>query len=298
MIPFTHLLLTLFVVSVWGFNFVVIKVGLEEVSPLVLTILRLFFTSVPAIFFVERPQVPFKTIFCYGLLAFALHFSFLFLGIYSGVTPGLASLVVQSQIIFSIAFAYLFFGEKITSRQILGSLFACAGIAVIGMNTGGSVTFMGFLFLSAAAFFWSLGNMLSKTITKVNMIAFVIWCSMFTWPPILLVALFVEGVDSFSDSLMLHQLSWTSLAAIGYITYLSTLFGYGCWNFLMSRYAVSKIAPFTLLVPIIGMVSSTLMLGESLETWKILAALLIVTGIAINLWKKQEQTVKEKVRAS
>jgi O-acetylserine/cysteine efflux transporter len=278
--PFGYIL-ALLVVLVWGFNFVVIKVGLEDISPFLIGFARFFLTSIPAVFFIKRPAAPFKMVVWYGLVMFALQFSLLFIGMYAGVTPGLASLLLQLHVFFTVFLAMLFFGETLHLWQIVGALVSFSGIGLVAMNLGGSLTITGFLLVLGAAASWGAGNVISKKIGKVNMVSLVIWGSLIAWPPLLVISLMVEGTDKVLHTF--QHLTWVSGGAVLYITYLSTIFGFGIWSWLLHHHPLGTIAPFTLLVPILAMLSSYLVLGEPLQSWKIFAALLVIAGLCINL---------------
>lgn len=278
---FSHFLFALLVVAIWGFNFVVIKIGLKEITPLTLCFVRFFLASIPAVFLVKKPAAPMKMIICYGLLMFAIQFALLFTGMRLGMTAGLASLLLQTQVFFTILFAVVFMGEKPSIWQICGALISFVGIAIVGLNVGGNYSVPGFFLVIAAAVSWGAGNIVSKKIGRVNMFSLVVWGSLVSWPPLLLMAVMLDGSDKIIYEL--QNLSWLSLGSVAYIVYLSTLFGFVGWSWLLSRYPVTTIAPFTLLVPIFGMLSSFLVLGEDLQFWKILAALLVIFGLCINL---------------
>ncbi len=288
----SHILLALLVVVVWGFNFVVIKAGLEEISPLLLGFARFFLTSIPAVFFIKKPAAPFKMVVWYGLVMFALQFSLLFIGMYAGITPGLASLLLQLQVFFTVLLAMLFFGEKIRLWQIVGALVSFAGIAFVAMNLGGSITLTGFLLVIGAAASWGAGNVISKKIGKVNIVSLVVWGSLIAWPPLLLISFIVEGADKVFYTF--QHITWLSGGAVLYITYLSTLFGFGVWSWLLHHHPLGTVAPFTLLIPVFGILSSVLVLGEPLQSWKIFAALLVIFGLCINLLGPKMFTRKRK----
>ncbi len=278
---FIHLLLALVVVLVWGFNFVVIMVGLSGIPPIFLVFLRFFFTSLPAIFLIKKPEAPFYLVFLYGLILFALQFALLFWSMAQGLSPGLASILLQLQAFFTILLAVIFFKEKPNRWQILGGLISFLGIGLVGMNLGGDITLTGLLLVILAAFFWGSGNIFSKKMGKINMFSLVVWGSFVAWPPLLAASLIFEGTDQILYSL--HHLDWLSVGAVAYIVCLATWFAFGSWNWLLQRYPLPIIAPFTLLVPIIGMISSALCLNEVIQTWKIVAACLVLGGLCINL---------------
>lgn len=279
--PLRHLILALLVILIWGFNFVVIKIGLQDISPLLLCALRFFLAAFPAIFFIKPPQAPFKLVAAYALITFFLQFSCLFVGMYLGMPAGLASLVLQTHVFFTILLAVLFLGEAPNRLQIMGALIAFAGIGMVAINMNLATTMSGFVLILGAAVSWGLGNFILKKMGKINMLSLIVWGSVIALPPFVLLSVVVEGVQSISSSF--HHISLLSALSVIYIVYASTWFGYGVWNWLMSQYPVTSIAPFTLLIPIVGMISSSLVLGEEIESWKIGAGLLVLLGVSINL---------------
>ena len=281
MIPITHLALALVMILIWGFNFISIKLGLDEVSPLLLGFARFFLTSIPAVFFIKRPNLPFRSVVIYGLVMFTLQFALLLMGMYAGVTPGLASLLVQLHVFFSLLLSAVYLKEKCHSWQIIGALIAFGGIALIAMHLGGSVTLTGFLLVIGSAVALVAGNVISKKLGKVNMVSLVIWGSLIAWPPLLAISLIVDGAEHLISTL--QHLTWVSGGAILYTTYLSTLLAFGLWSWLLHHHPIGTVAPFTLLVPIIAILSSAAFLNEPLQTWKIIAALLVILGVSINL---------------
>jgi len=280
--PISHIALALLIVGIWGFNFVLITIGLQDIPPFLLACARFILTSLPAVFFIKRPSVPFKMVVFYGLVMFAIQFSLLFIGMYLGVTPGLASILLQMNVFFSILIGIIWFGERLHKWQIVGALVAFSGIVLVGMNLGGNLTLGGFILLIASAVTWSSGNAIAKKIGRVDMFALVVWGSLIAWPPLLLISLWIDGPDQILYSFL--HLSLLSIGAVAYIAYLSTLFAFAVWNRLIHLHPLSTISPFTLLVPVIAMTSSVLVLGEPLESWKIYAAILVIGGLCINLF--------------
>ncbi|MDP1604692.1 MAG: EamA family transporter [Legionella sp.] len=279
--PISHLFLALLVVVIWGVNFLFVKLALEEISPLLLCALRFLLASVPAIFFIKPPTMPFKRLAAYGLIMFALQFSLLFIGMHAGMTPGMASLIMQVQVFFSMFFASMFLNERPDSWQIGGALVSFMGIGVVALHFDSTISFTGFIFILAAAATWGIGNLITKKTANISMIALVVWGSFIASLPITLLSLLMEGPANIAASF--HHLSWVGTASLLYIVYASTWVGYGVWNWLLSRYPVGIIVPFTLLVPVVGVLSSVLILGEPFTLWKLNAGLLVVTGLCINL---------------
>lgn len=279
--PISQLVLTLCVIMIWGCNFIFIKLGLREMSPFMLCAVRFFFASIPGVFFIRPPAVPFRLVLAYGLITFGLQFALLFMGMQEGVAPGLASLLLQVQIFFSVIFAVVFLGEKPSLWQVVGALIASMGIVVVALHIqSGAVTWLGFALVLAASAAWGLGNLVSKKLGQVNMMALVVWGSFVACPPLVLLAWLFDPPGSMTSSLM--HLTSTSILSVAYIVCASTWFCYGVWNWLLSRYPVASIVPFTLLVPVFGMLSSALVFGETIESWKIEAAILIIFGLSVN----------------
>lgn len=280
-----HLLLALTIVLIWGVNFAIIKLGLRQVSPLALGVARFVLAAFPWVFIVKRPDVPLRMIALYGLLIFALQFGFLFTGMKIGMSAGLASLILQLQVFFTIGLSVLVLGERPTLWQLSGALLAFLGVAYVGLHIGGDVTMAGLVLLVAAAASWGAGNVASKRIsqqaTSANVLGLVAWGSLFALPPLLIVSVLLdrEGfIASFAG------LDWVSVGSIAYIVYLATLFGFAAWSSLLAQYPVSTVAPFTLLVPVFGFLGSSVLLGEPIEGWKLFASALVIAGLCVNLF--------------
>lgn len=280
--PISHILLALLVVVIWGCNFIFVELSLREISPLLLCCIRFLLASLPLVFFFKPPAAPFKLVALYGLFMFALQFIFIFTGMYVGMPPGLASLLIQVQVFFSIFFAALFLREAPTLWQIVGALVSFSGILLVVMHFDKNVSLEGFLFIIVAALSWGLGNLVTKKMCHVNMMSLVAWGSLISCPPLLILCLIVDGPKSMINDF--HRISLCGLGSIFYIVYASTWIGYGVWNWLLSRYPVAVVSPFTLLVPLIALISSALVLGEPLQSWKITAGLLIILGLCINIF--------------
>ncbi len=281
-LPLRHLLLALLIVSIWGTNFVAIKVALRDLPPLLLCAVRFVFVAFPVIFFLPRPAITWRQLIVYGLTMFALHFGFLFFGMKLGMSAGLASLTLQFQVFVTLALAAFVLKERILPVQIAGALLAGVGFIVVGIHTGGDVTLAGLVCVLLGATSWGYANFASKRLGRVNPLALVVWGSLVVPLPMGLASLAFEG-----PALIAHSLTHVSLPAVlgvAFIVYISTLVAYSLWSWLLSRHPASQIAPFTLLVPIFGLISSALLLGEPLPAWKLQAAALVLAGLALNVF--------------
>ncbi|MCY4746129.1 EamA family transporter [Pelomonas sp. UHG3] len=280
--PLRHLLLALAVVAIWGSNFVVIKYALAVMPPMTLAVLRFALAFVPACFFLARPPVGWRNLAGYGLFVATGQFGLLYFAMRSEISPGLASLVIQTQVFFTLLLAVRVAGERVLASQWLGLAMAVAGIALIAAHTDGTTTPLGLGLVLAAALSWACGNLVGKRAGRVNMLAYVVWSSAFAVPPLLLLALLVDGPGRISAALASADAgTW---AAVLWQTVANTLFGYGCWAWLLTRHPAARIVPLALLVPVFGMGASSLWLGEPLPAWKLGAAALVLGGLLINLF--------------
>ncbi len=281
-LPLRHLLLALAVVAIWGSNFVVIKYALAVMPPMTLAVLRFALAFVPACFFLARPPVGWRNLAGYGLFVAVGQFGLLYFAMRSEISPGLASLVIQTQVFFTLLLAVRMAGERVLASQWLGLALAVAGIALIAAHTDGTTTPLGLGLVLAAALSWACGNLVGKRAGRVNMLAYVVWSSAFAVPPLLLLALLVDGPGRISAALASADAgTW---AAVLWQTVANTLFGYGCWAWLLTRHPAARIVPLALLVPVFGMGASSLWLGEPLPAWKLGAAALVLGGLLINLF--------------
>ena len=281
-LPLRHFLLALAVVAIWGSNFVVIKYALHALPPMTLAVLRFAIAFVPACFFLPRPAVDWRNLAAYGLFVGVGQFGLLYLAMRSQISPGLASLVVQTQVFFTLLLAVRLAGERVLASQWLGLALAVCGIGVIAAHSDGSTTPLGLAMVLGAAFSWACGNLVGKRAGAVNMLAYVVWSSAFAVPPLLVLALLVDGPQATLAAVAGADAgAW---AAVLWQSFANTLFGYGCWSWLLARHPAARIVPLALLVPIFGMGASSLMLAEPLPGWKLLAAALVMAGLAINLF--------------
>lgn len=287
-LPLRHFLLAFIVVAVWGSNFVVIKLALGELPPLLFATLRFCFAVLPALLFLPRPAVPWRNLASYGVLIGVGQFGVLYLAMRTQISPGLASLVIQVQVFFTILLAMRLSHERLRGHQFLGLLMASAGLVVIAWHTDASTTVLGLLMVLGAALSWAVANMVGKQAGRVNMLAYMVWTSSFAVPPLLLLSLLFEGPDLIARSL--HAMSAQAWTAVLWQSWGNTLFGYGIWGWLLARHAAATIVPMALLVPVFGMSAAAWLLGEAMPVWKLVAAGLVLSGLAVNLlWPQQRR---------
>lgn len=277
-----HALLALAVVAVWGTNFVVIRLALDQFPPFLLAGLRFTLAAVPGVFFLPRPRVKWSNLAAYGLLIGAGQFGLLFFAMDGRISPGLASLVIQTQVFFTIFLSMARIGERLRVFQIVACLLAVAGIGVIMRHVSGGTTLFGLLLVLLAASSWAIGNIVARESGARNALAYVVWSSLFAAPPLLLVALLREG-----PAAILHSVTYASPAgwlAVVWQSVGNSWFGYGSWAFLLARYPSATVSPMALLVPVFGMAASVFWLGEPMPAWKLGAAGLVFAGLAISVF--------------
>lgn len=300
--------LAVLVTFIWGVNFTFIAWGLESFPPLMLTALRFFFTAVPLVFFLKPPKFN-RTLLIYAIGTFVMQYAFVFTAMHLGASAGLTALLLQIQIFITVLLAYFILGEAVSRMQIIGMLVGVLGLSVIALNLGGDMPLAGFVCILIGAIGWSFGNIASKQVSTQAMqqgsdraiissntgrnkasalsaLALVVWGGLIACVILTLSSLIFETeawqLATFTEASLK---SWLSL---GFIVYVSTLIGFGLWAHLLSQNTASKVMPFALLVPVFGMTTSVLLTGEVVTWWKMLAMILILSGLVLaNIKMKQ-----------
>ncbi|EOV0841083.1 O-acetylserine/cysteine exporter, partial [Cronobacter sakazakii] len=280
-------LLALLVVLAWGLNFVVIKVGLHAMPPLLLAGLRFLLVAFPALLFVARPKVPFRLLLGYGLTISFGQFAFLFSAIKFGMPAGLASLVLQAQAFFTIVLGVFAFRERLQAKQLTGIALAVGGMLVLieGSLNGQHVALTGFMLTLAAALSWACGNIFNKKImqlpTPPAVMSLVVWSALIPVLPFFSASLVFDGADAVVQSLV--NIDSVTVLSLVYLAFIATILGYGIWGTLLGRYETWRVAPLSLLVPVVGLASAALLLDERLSVLQIIGALLVMAGLYINV---------------
>ena len=282
-LPLSHLLLALAIVAVWGTNFVVIKLSLDAFPPFLFAALRYTFAFLPLAFFIPRPKVSWGNMCAYGVAIGVGQFGILFFAIDGRISPGLASLVIQTQVFFTIGFAMFFAKERLRLYQAVAVSIAMTGLGTIALHTDASTTFLGLALVVFAGLSWGIGNTVSRRAGSINMLAYVVWASAFSIPPLFLMSwMFEGGWEQMGTSISSAPIgAW---AGVFWQSWGNTVFGYAAWAWLLSKHPAAVVAPAPLLVPIFGMGASAFFLSEPLPLWKILAAGLVIAGLVVNLF--------------
>ena len=281
------ILIALMAVAILGGNFVAIKVGVEHMPPLLLTALRFLFAAVPAVFLVRPPRVPLRHVLAFGFAFGVLQFGLLFTAIHLGMSAGLSSVVIQMQVFFTIGLAYVCFREQPAPLQIAGGLLAGVGVVVIGAFTAGGVDLAPFLMVLGGAFAWGLANTIIKAAGRINPLALVAWGSLVAPLPLAALSLLIDGPAIILSSL--SHLDWRIVVAVGFLAYPTTLLAFPLWNNLLARYPAATVTPFALLIPVVGIASTHLLLGETITATEIFGACIVLAGLALNIWSAAGQ---------
>jgi O-acetylserine/cysteine efflux transporter len=270
-------------VAVWGTNFVVIKLSLGSFPPFLFAALRYIFALLPLVFFFPKPKVPWWNLCIYGVAVGVGQFGVLYFAVDGRISPGLASLVIQTQVFFTIGFAMFFANERLRLYQAVAVAVALTGLGIIALHNDANTTFLGLALVVFSGFSWGVANTVSRRAGSINMFSYVIWASAFSIPPLLVISLVFEGGwQQMSTSIVSAPIgAW---AGVLWQSWANTLFGYAAWGWLLSKHSAAVVAPAPLLVPIFGMGASAIFLSESLPLWKISAAGLVIIGLLINLF--------------
>ena len=274
------------VAVIWGVNFVVIDLGLAGMPPLLFVVLRFTAVIVPAIFFVPRPAVPLRDVLCIGLFMSLGQFGLLYTALALGMPAGLASLVLQAQVVFTVLFAALALREVPTRSQALGVLVGVAGLVVVGAGSGAHAPVLAFLVSLAAAASLAIGNVFARRVggspggaRRGSGLSMTVWSALVVPLPLLALSVSVDGPDAVAFALT--HLTATQLVSTAYTAWLASLVGYGIWNTLLARHPASAVVPFTMLVPPVGIATAWLVLGETPTTTELIGGVTLLAGVAV-----------------
>jgi len=276
-----EILAALSVSLVWGVTFIAIKVGVGETSPLVLAALRFLFAAIPMVFFIAPPKAPAWGVGLYGLLIGVGQFGLLFVAMHQGLSVGLASVVVQIQAFFTIVFARIFLGERPRRLQVIGAVLGFAGMAVIAGDRAVGASLAPLLLAVLAAMFWGLGNVLAKSFGRINTLALVAWSSLAAPAPLLALSVAIDGTAGLPA---LAHPTLPLVLSVLVISYGATVFGFGVWARLLAHHPAAAVAPFALLVPLVGVVAGALLYGERLTPLEFAGAALVMGGLALTVF--------------
>jgi O-acetylserine/cysteine efflux transporter len=284
-----HLVLAILVTLVWGVNFPITKLGLRSIDPFVLTGIRFALAAIPLVFFIKRPAIKFSYVAAYGFIFGLGMWGVINYGIQIGVSPGIASLIIQLSVFFTMGWGALLFKEKLRGAQLIGALLALIGLAGIISTQQGEHAILGVLLIVLSAVAWSVGNVIIKKSGAKEIFSFMVWASLFPPIPLFFIAWLMQGAAPFEN--LQSSLDFTAVLSIVFQVYLATHFAYWGWNSLLKLYPVSTVAPLSLLIPVFGIGSSMLIIGEHISTPSLISIAIIIMGLAVGLYRKSPGTI-------
>jgi O-acetylserine/cysteine efflux transporter len=282
-----HAALAVLVAVIWGFNFVVIDWGMEPVGgesipPLLFVALRFLAVVLPAAFFVPRPKAPWRTVVAVGVFMSLGQFGFLYTSMDAGMPPGLAALVLQAQVLFTVLIAALWLRERPTGRQLLGVLVGAAGLGVVGVGRGGHIGLGALLLCLAGALSWGIGNVVSRRAGVRSGLSMAVWSSLVVPVPLVLLSLVVNGPHPVGHAIA--HLGWHALLSTLYTAGLASLVGYSIFNGLLARYPASSVVPFVLIAPPVAMLSAWLLLDQVPNAAELVGGVVVLGGVLVTVW--------------
>jgi O-acetylserine/cysteine efflux transporter len=280
-VPPRHIALAVAVALVWGVNFVVIDVGLESFPPLLFVALRFALIALPGLLLVGRPDVRAREVILVGTFLSAGHFGLLFVGMDQGMPAGLASLVLQLQIVFTIGLAFLILNERVTRRQVAGGAVSLAGMGVIAAGRAEGIPLAALGLTVAAAASWGIGNVITRRAQAKDAAALLVWSSLVPPIPLALLSLGVEGPSAIEHAF--SHLDAGGVLALLYVVIVSTAFGFGAWTWLLRAHAAARVVPFALVVPVAGLLSAWIALGETPNGPELVGSAIVLAGLAVTV---------------
>ena len=278
MMPPRDIALVLVVILAWGSNFTGMKLGLAELPPLLFVALR-FFILIPLLFLFPRPA-SWPAILAVGALINMGQFAFLFSGLTAGTSAGLASLIIQSQVPLTIIMAWAVFGERVTLVQGAGIGLAMLGLGLFGLIAGGNITLLGLVLIVSGALCWAVGNLVLRRLPGVDMLALFLWACLVPPLPMLGLSVLLETDAPFATIAALSLKGWL---AVIYVALISTVLGYSIWGTLMARHRAAQVTPFALLIPLVGMGTAAIVLGERITWAEALAGAVVLAGLVLSI---------------
>lgn len=284
-----HTLLALLVVAIWGANFVVIDAGQEDVPPLVFLALRFIAVTIPAVFFIKPPGIGWRNVLLIGGFLSLGQFVLLYVALALGMPPGLASLLLQTQVIFSIVISALFLRERPSVRQIVGVAIGMLGLALVAISHSQVAPWLPLVVTLGAALSWAIGNVLARRAKAASGLSLVVWSGLVVPLPSLALAMIVDSPAVVWESIT--SLSWIAIGSTLYTAIAASLIGYGIWNTLLAKYPTSSVVPFTLLVPVVGILAAWLAQGELPTVMELVGGVIMLGGLAaavVQRWGRRD----------
>jgi O-acetylserine/cysteine efflux transporter len=274
-------LLAALVALIWGINFLVIDWGMVGVPPLLFLAFRFVAVALPAVFLVRRPQVSWRILAVVGLTMSLGQFSLLYLALDRGMPPGLAGLVLQAQVVFTVVLSTAALREVPTRQQVLGVLLGSSGLAIIAAGRGGSVPLLALVLTLLAALSWATGNVVVRAAKVSGGLSVTVWSAVVVPVPALALALAVDGGSGVADGLA--AFGWEAALSTAYTAVLASLVGYAIFNSLLARWPAAAVVPWILLVPVVSMSAAWVILGDTPAPGEVAGGVVMLAGLVVAL---------------
>lgn len=274
----SHIALAVFVTVLWGFTFVVMRDLLDQLPPFLMATARVVAAGAPILILMRPPKTPLYWLLLLGLTQGAIQMALLLFGMEFGMPAGLSALVLQIQVLFTTLLAFILLGEKPRWAQYAGIAISLVGMVVIASTMPGGATMIGFFFVIFAALTWAGSNIIVKLAGTDEVMRLVAWAHVLGILPLLVLSYTFEGQHEIFN--ILAQLRWRGIGEIVFLGLISTFGGFGLWSYLMRKNSASAVAPFSLIIPISGMISTALLLGEKFGETRMIGAGLVLVGLA------------------
>ncbi|NEE03576.1 EamA family transporter [Phytoactinopolyspora halotolerans] len=281
--PIRHRLLAMSVAVIWGLNFIAIDASLELFPPMFLVALRFALIAIPTVLLVPWPDVPVRWLVGYGLGFGTLQFLFLYWGMDAGMPAGLASLVLQGSAPFTVLLGATLLRERVSGRQLVGILIAVGGLALVGWQRAENASIIPFLLTLAGALGWAAGNVCNRQAKPANPLHLTLWMSVVPPVPMFILAMAVEGPARIGTSLssLREPTSLAAVVGLAFTVLFGTVLGSGMWTWLMARYPAGVVAPFSMLVPVVGMTAAGVVLHETFSAGEMFGGALVISGVLL-----------------
>ena len=264
------------VVLIWAVNFIVGKIGVMQLPPLLLMSLQFALVAALLAPFLEAQHRRWRRIAAISVVLGVMHFGLMFAGL-RGIDAGPAAIAIQLTVPFSAMLAALFYREQLGVWQLIGMVVAFAGIYLLAGEPTRATSAAHFLMVVLAAFAWAVANVLIKRLGPINVFTLNAWVALLAWPQLLLASLLFESGQV--PALVIAD--WRAWSSIIYMAVLSTIAAYGLWYYLIEKHELNRIVPMTLLSPVLAVALAVPLLGEQITASVMLGGTLTLAGVAM-----------------
>jgi O-acetylserine/cysteine efflux transporter len=276
------------VAVIWGLAFIASRIALDEFSPELMTTLRFAIAAIPCLF-LRRPDVSWPLLVAISFTLFLGQFLAQAFAIAHGVPVGLTSVIVQSQALFTIAFAAVLFSERPTRTQTIGIGIATVGLLMICGTVGYDFSVGAFAVLMISPVSFAVGNLLLRRAQKVRMFDLFAWLCLAAAVPLFALTVVTNGPQP--TWFALTHMSLAALACMLFLGGIATSIAYWLWGRLLRDYPAAQVVPFALLVPFVGSAASSIVFGETFGPLRLAGMLTVIGGIAVMLLARRPQAL-------